>query len=228
MKTYFKAILLIFLVSLGHIVLAQDAVIIEDGNFVRGTVQGTDFETVRILLDDKTVAEYKAKDIKEFLWNGETYISKPIVFKKKMEFRFFRMEEMGAVNLYSMGNTAVEEAPEKRVKVRPSIGVGLGSGGYGGVGLGGGITFGGGGRRESNSKGVKKGKVAYFIERLGTGPLQEIPLDGSSENKTEQIKAILLQKLSNDEDLAERIKETDSFDAKNVLAFVTAYNAMHK
>ena len=84
-----------------------------------------------------------------------------------MEFRFFKVEEMGTVNLYSMGNTSVEETPEKRVKVRPSIGVGLGSGGYGGVGLGGGITFGGGGgRREGNTKGVKKGKAVYYHRKV--------------------------------------------------------------
>jgi hypothetical protein len=229
MKLYLQAILLVFLVLLGSTTFAQDAVIIEDGNFVRGTVQGTDFATVRILLDDKTVADYKAKDIKEFLWNGDAYISKPVVLKKKMEFRFFKVEELGAVNLYSMGNTSVEETPEKRVKVRPSIGVGLGSGGYGGFGLGGGITFGGGGgRRDGSKQSGKNGRAVYYIEKPGTGPLQEIPLDGTSAGKTEQVKTILLQKLTNDEDLAERIKATESFDAKSVQAFVSAYNAMHK
>ncbi|MDB5019203.1 MAG: hypothetical protein JWQ28_330, partial [Pedobacter sp.] len=30
------------------------------------------------------------------------------------------------------------------------------------------------------------------------------------------------------EDLAERIKDTDKFDAKSVAAYVKAYNLMHK
>jgi len=227
MKLHLKVLLFVFLLLPASIAFAQDAIIIADGNFVRGTVQGTDFETVRLVKDDKTVADYKAKDIKEFLWNGDTYVSKPVVLKKKMEHRFFKVEEMGAVNLYSMGNISVEEVPEKRVKVRPSIGVGLGSGGYSGVGVGGGITFGGGGRREG-SKNVKNRSAVYYIEKLGTGPLQAIPLDGNTESKTEQVKTILLQKLTNDEDLAERIKATESFDAKSVQAFVRAYNAMHQ
>jgi len=227
MKLYLKVLLFVFLLLPGSTIFAQDAVIISDGNFVRGTVQGTDFETVRLVKDDKTIAEYKAKDIKEFLWNGDSYMSKPVVVKKKMEHRFFKVEELGAVNLYSMGITSVEEVPEKRVKVRPSIGVGLGSGGYGGVGVGGGITFGGGRGRDGGK--VRKNRAAvYYIEKLGTGPLQAIPLDGNSESKTEQVKTILLQKLTNDEDLAERIKATESFDAKSVQAYVSAYNAMHK
>jgi hypothetical protein len=227
MKLYQSALLFVFLVLLGSTAVAQDAVIISDGNFVRGTIQGTDFATVSLRLPNQSVEAYNAKDIKEFLWNGDTYVSKPVVLKKKMEFRFFKVEELGAVNLYSMGNTSVDPAPEKRVKVRPSIGLGVGSGGYGGVGLGGGITF-GGGRGNGNRKKGNSRSAVYFIEKLGTGPLQEIPLDGSSANKTEQVKTILLQKLSNDEDLAERIKATESFDAKNVQAFVSAYNAMHK
>jgi hypothetical protein len=228
MKLYLKAISFVFLLLPGSAAFAQDAVIIADGNFVRGTVQGTDFETVRLLKDDKTVADYKAKDIKEFLWNGDTFVSKPVVLKKKMEHRFFKVEELGAVNLYSMGNTSVEEAPEKRVRVRPSIGVGLGSGGYGGVGFGGGITIGGGGGRREGGKNGKNRRAEYYIEKLGTGSLQAIPLDGNSEGKTEQVKTILLQKLTNDEDLAERIKATESFDAKSVQAFVSAYNAMRE
>ena len=227
MKLYLYTLLFAFFTLLGGTAAAQDAVIIEDGNFVRGTIQGTDLATVRIMLDDKTVADYKAKDIKEFLWNGDTYVSKPIIFKKRMEHRFFKVEELGAVNLYSLGATSEAAAPEKRVKVRPSIGVGLGSGGYGGVGLGGGITI-GGGRRDGDNPRRSKRSAVYYIEKPGTGPLQAISLDGNSANKTEQVKVILLQKLNNDEDLAERIKATESFDTKNVQAFVNAYNAMQK
>ena len=78
---------------------AQDAVVIASGDFVRGTIQGTNFSTVILKNDDETLVQYKASDIKEFLWNGETYVSKPIVIKKKMEHRFFKIIEQGAVNL---------------------------------------------------------------------------------------------------------------------------------
>lgn len=212
---------------LSNAAIAQDAVIIADGNFVRGTIQGTDFTTVNLLADNKIVV-YQAKDIKEFLWNGNTFVSKPIVVKKQMEYRFFKVEELGAVNLYSMGNISTEAAPEKRVRVSPSFGVGLGSGGYGGAGIGGGISIGGGGGRNSRKQKSANRNAVYYIEKLGTGPLQEIPLDGNTANKTELVKTILLQKLSGDEDLSERIKATDSFDAKNIQAFVNAYNAMQQ
>ncbi len=227
MKLYHKFLLFVFTMLITGIAHAQDAVIIEDGNFIRGTIKGTDFSTVQLLRDDQTLVLYKAKDIKEFLWNGDTFVSKPVVIKKKMEFRFFKIEEHGMVNLYSIGNITTEESQEKSVRVRPSIGVGLGSGGYGGVGFGGGISI-GGGRRNHNGKGRGNKKATYYLERLGTGPLLELPLDGTSSAKTDQVKAILLQKLNNDDDLAERIKTTDRFDAKNVQAFVSAYNAMHK
>jgi hypothetical protein len=227
MKLYQKFLLFIFTLFTAGMASAQDAVIIEDGNFVRGTIKGTDFATVQLLKDDQTLELYKAKDIKEFLWNGETFVSKPVVIKKKMEYRFFKIEEHGAVTLYSMGNLSTEEPQEKRVRVRPSIGVGLGSGGYGGVGFGGGITI-GGGRRDNDGPSRNNRKVSYYLDRPGTGPMQEIPLDGSSTAKTEQVKAILLQKLTKDNDLAERIKATESFDAKSVQAYVAAYNAMHK
>ncbi len=133
----------------GKTAAAQDAVTISDGNFVRGTVKATDFATVYLMNDDKTVTEYKAKDIQSFLWNGDTYVSKPIVFKKNMEFRFFKVIELGAVNLYSLGgDTGIEQAqPREKTRIRPSIGIGMGTGGFGGVGVGGGITFGGGRRQ---------------------------------------------------------------------------------
>ncbi|PYF75701.1 hypothetical protein [Pedobacter nutrimenti] len=229
MKSVKLYLLFFFLICFIRPVSAQDAVIIEDGNFVRGTIQGTDFSTVQIRLDDQSVAAYKAKDIKEFLWNGNTYVSKPVVIKKRMEIRFFKAEELGTVNLYSMGEDASAEATEPtRSRVRPAVGLGLGTGGYGsGVGVGGGLSF-DLGRRQGNSSRKGSGKAIYYIERPGAGPIQALPLDGGSDAKTSQIKAILLQKLSNDEDLAERINATESFDAKSIKAYVNAYNAMHK
>jgi hypothetical protein len=209
---------------------AQDVVVISEGNFVRGTIQGTDYSNVAIKQEDAAVALYKAKDIKEFLWNGETYVSKPIVVKKKMEHRFFKLIEHGAVNLYSIGGSAGTEQPEpKRTKVRPSFGVGGGTGGFGGLGGGVSISLGGGRSRGEEGKVAKERPTGYFIERFGTGPMLEIPVEGgNSNNKTQHIKNVLLQKLTNDEDLAERIKATESFDAKLIRAFVSAYNGMNK
>ena len=215
----------------GGTAVAQDAVTISDGNYVRGTVKGTNYSTVALLKDDQSIVQYFAKDIKEFVWNGETYVSKPIVLKKKMEYRFFKLEAYGAVNLYSFGgmSNAMDEPQPRRSRIRPSVGIGAGSGGFGGVGVGGGITFGGGGRSSQEPVSKNRPPSAYFIEKYGTGPMQELPVEGgNSEGKNQQIKNVLLQKLSNDEDLAERIKATESFDAKLIKAFVTAYNEMHK
>lgn len=208
---------------------AQDAVVISDGNFVRGTIQATDFSTVILKNEDETISQYKAKDIKEFLWNGETYVSKPIVIKKRMEHRFFRIIERGTVNLYSIGGNATAEIPQaKRPKIRPSVGIGGGTGGFGGVGGGVGITLGGGRNRDDNQP-KQAGPTGYFLERIGTGPMVEIPVNaGNSDSKNQLIKNALLQKMTNDEDLSERIKATESFDAKLIKAFVAAYNEMHK
>lgn len=211
-------------------VKAQDAVVISDGNFVRGTIIGMDFTTVTLKNDDDgTVSAFKAKDIKEFLWNGDTYVSKPIVIKKRMELGFFKLIERGAVNLYSVGdNSAIEVAEPRRARIRPSIGIGGGTGGFGGVGGGVGITIGGGRNREEGQARQRR-PATYFLERFGTGPMVELPVTaGNSDNKHELIKNALLQKLSNDEDLAERIKATETFDAKLIRAFVAAYNEMRK
>lgn len=205
---------------------AQDAVVIDSGNFVRGTIKGTNYSTVILVNDDKTITEYKAKDIKEFLWNGETFVSKPFVSGKKMEIRFFKVIELGAVNLYSMGGSAGATEPRPaKTKIRPSFGLGMGTGGYGGLGMGGGITIGGG--RRDEDQGPRFRPAVYYIEKLGTGPIQPVAVDGRNSD-TNSTKSILLSKLTNDEDLAERIKSTEVFDAKNIKAFISAYNAMHK
>ena len=209
---------------------AQDAIVISDGNFVRGTITGMDFTTVILKNDDDgSLSPYKAKDIKEFLWNGDTYVSKPIVVKKRMELGFFKRIEQGTVNLYSVGGNSAVEVPEpKKARIRPSIGIGGGAGGFGGVGGGVGISL-GGGRNRADSQPRQAGPTAYFLERFGTGPMVELPVNaGNSDNKNQLIKNALLQKLSNDEDLAERIKATETFDPKLIRAFVAAYNEMHK
>lgn len=219
-----KAFKILFIILLASTKLfAQDAILISEGNFVRGVIKGTNFISVAIQEDDQTIKEYQAKDIQSFVWNGETFASKPIVVKKKMEFRFFKVLETGTVNLYSFGDKSeTPQTPQPRVKVRPSIGLGMGTGGFGG-GLGGGITIGSGRRNDEPVNTGVRGKVSYFIEKPGTGPIQEVNLDN-----TNAVKTILLQKLSNDEDLAESIKATEGFDPKNLAAYVKAYNSSGK
>lgn len=82
---------------------AQDVVVIDSDNYIRGTIKNTDYASVMILKDDATPVIYKANDIQEFMWNGEAYISKRILIKKKMESRFFKALELGTVNLYAIG-----------------------------------------------------------------------------------------------------------------------------
>lgn len=201
---------------------AQDAVLISEGNFVRGIIKGTNYSMVALQQEDQTIVQYQAKDIVSFVWNGETYMSKPILVKKKLEIRFFKLIESGVVNLYSLGDKKVTEQPQQaRVKVRPTFGVGVGSGGFGG-GLGGGISIGGGGGRRYTEtvSNPTNGKVFYFIEKPGSGPMQEIALENINALKT-----VLLQKLTDDEDLAERIKGSESFTDLNLIAFIKSYNA---
>lgn len=205
-------------------VKAQDAILISEGNFVRGVIKGTNYSSVAIEKDDQTVVQFLAKDIESFIWNGETYVSKPIIVKKRAESRFFRLLESGVVNLYAIGNKAVTtQVVQPRVKVRPTFGVGLGSGGGVG-GVGGGISIGRGNTGTTDKQvDYGSGKVSFFIEKPGTGPMQEISLEN-----TAALKSLLLQKLNNDEDLAERIKATDSFNDKILVAFIKAYNEMKK
>lgn len=228
MRTIKTFTTVMFLLIAGIGLKAQDIVVIAPDNFLRGTIQATDYTNVVLTKEDESVVQYRATDIQEFVWNGETYVSKPILIKKKMEHRFFKILEQGAVNLYAIGGSTGVDVPEpKRRRITPSIGIGAGSGGFGGVGFGGGISIGGGRRQEAPVKRVMPS--TFFIEKVGTGPMSELPVEGgNSEGKTQHIKNVLLQKLSNDEDLAERIKATESFDGKLIRAFVTAYNAVHK
>ncbi len=169
--------------------------------------------------------QFQGKDIESFVWYGETYVSKPFLVKKILEIRFFKLIESGIVNLYTFGDKKVTEQPQQaRVKVRPTFGVGMGSGGFGG-GLGGGISIGGGGNRRDveTVANPTNGKVFYYIEKPGTGPMQEAPLENTSALKT-----VLLQKLTNDDDLTERIKMSEGFTDLNLIAFIRAYNAGRK
>lgn len=175
---------------------------------------------------------FKAKDIKEFMWNGETYISKPFVVKKDMEYRFFKAVELGTVNLYTIGGKVqVEEPVQKKGRFRPSIGIGTGGGGFGGMGMGGGISIGGGGggRVQDSAQPRVLIPTTYYIERIGTGPLVEIFAEnGDQAARVPTVKGILLQKLNNDEELAEQIKAASSFDGKSLTALISTYNSRKK
>ncbi|QNK61183.1 hypothetical protein H7F33_11425 [Pedobacter sp. PAMC26386] len=204
---------------------AQDAVVIDTGNFVRGTIQGTDFLTVGLKKDDGTVEKYNAKDIKEFLWNGETFVSKPFVTNKKTDYRFFKLVETGALNLYSMGGNTGVEKPKRRVHFSPSIGLGIGTGGYSGVGIGGGVSF--GGRGDDDDRPRRERRALYYIEKPGTGEMLEITPDNSDTN-TQYIKNTLIEKMSDDKDLTERIKGIEYFDVKSIVSLVKNYNSVHQ
>ncbi len=225
MKLINLLLVMVFFILASTSSKAQDAILISEGNFVRGLIKGTNYSTVVMQQDDQTMVQYEAKDIESFVWNGETYVSKPILVKKKAENRFFKLIESGSVNLYSFGDKKISEQPQQaRVKVRPTFGVGMGTGGFGG-GLGGGISIGGGGNRRNSDPiaSTTNGKVFYYIEKPGSGPMQEVVL-----TNTTAVKSLLLQKLTNDDDLGERIKASEEFTDLNLIAFVKAYNAGKK
>jgi hypothetical protein len=214
--------ILLFILLFAPKIHAQDAVIISSGNFVRGTVQGTNFEVVAILENDKSLKQYLAKDVESFLWNGQMYASKPIVINNKMEFKFFKELEIGLINLYSFGEKASIDKPivPQRTKIKPTFGIGIGSGGFGN-GLGGGINIGGGGQRnEERQSIVPKQKISFFLEKPGTGPMQEINFAN-----TAAIKNILLQKMESNPQLAQKIRDTERFDAQLVMSLIQTYNS---
>lgn len=223
MKVFYR--LLVILLVFSTNLFAQDAVLISEGDFVRGEIKGTNYESVFIQLEEQGLKEYRAKDIQSFLWNGDTYVSKPFIVGKKATVKFFKLIEGGKVNLYSVGGTSgVEEPVQPRVKARPTFGVGMGTGGGMGGGLGGGVSINLGGNRgggERPAGAPPKAKVFYFIEKPGTGPMQEIAADGS---RTSATKNLLLAKLIGDEGLTESIKATEIFDDKVLIALVKSYN----
>lgn len=208
-----------------HSISAQDIVVIKDGDFVRGTIKATNFSTVVLKNDDESIVQYEAKKIKEFIWNGETYVAKPILIGKNLEFRFFRLLEQGTVNLYAIGgNTMAEEPrPKRSSKVRPSFSVGGGTGGLGG-GIGGRISI-GGGRNSPAEQPKRVTPTTYFIEKPGTGPLMEVPAEGpDAPGKTQHIKNVLLQKMNNDSDISTRINAAELFNPALLRQMVIDYN----
>ncbi|MCX2573519.1 hypothetical protein [Pedobacter sandarakinus] len=225
-----KISLLIFLFLFSSkLIVAQDFIVKNNDDVIRGTIKGTDYFSVFISANDETDVILQAKDVKNFFWNGNSYLSKGFAKGKNFEYRFVKVLEMGAVNLYAFGGgTLMPPVKEKKVKFRPSIGIGTGTGGFGGMGMGGGISI-GGGRNTGAEQPVGAPAVRYFIEKPGTGPLQEIPIKAiTAEDKKETVKSILMQKMNDQPAIKAKLETSTAFDTKDVIALVQAYNEVKK
>jgi len=205
---------------------AQDFIVKNNDDVIRGTIKGTDYFSVFISEDDKNDVVLSAKDVKSFFWNGESFVSKGFINNKNFEDRFVKVIELGTVNLYAFGGgTLVPVKAEKKVKFRPSIGIGAGSGGYSGMGMGGGISIGGGSRNDMPEKPAGAPAVKYFIEKPGTGPMQEIPIRAiTDEDKKASVKAILLQKLGDRAEFKLKVETLQDLNSREVIQLVKAYN----
>ena len=218
----------IFFLSVNS-VSAQDVIVKNSDEVIRGTIKGTDYFSVYISANDEADVILPAKDIKNFFWNGNSFVSKGFANGKNFEYRFVKVIELGAVNLYSFGGgTLVPAVKEKKVKFRPSVGIGTGTGGFGGMGMGGGISI-GGGRNSAPERPAGAPVVRYFIEKPGTGPLQEVPMKAlTDEDKKVNVKNILLQKMSDQPNLKNKIESTSEFNSRDVIELVKEYNSTKK
>lgn len=204
---------------------AQDFIVKNNDDVIRGTIKGTDYFSVFISANDEADVILLAKDVKNFFWNGNSYISKGFANKKNFEYRFVKVIEMGTVNLYSFGGgTLVPIKKEKNVRFRPSVGIGTGTGGFGGMGMGGGISI-GGGRNNAPEPPVGAPAVRYFIEKPGTGPLQEIPIKAITEDARKiEVRSILLQKLADQPSIRAKIEANTTLNSKDVIDLIREYN----
>jgi hypothetical protein len=208
---------------------AQDFIVKNNDDVIRGTIKGTDYFSVFISANDEADVILPAKDVKNFFWNGNSFMSKGFANGRNFEYRFVKVIEMGTVNLYSFGGgTLVPEVKEKKVKFRPSIGIGTGTGGYGGMGMGGGISI-GGGRNSAPERPAGAPVVRYFIEKPGAGPLQELPMKAiTEETKKAEVKNILLQKMGDQPALKAKVEAGTDFNSRDVIEWVKEYNATKK
>jgi hypothetical protein len=208
---------------------AQDFIVKNNDDVIRGTIKGTDYFSVFISANDEADVILPAKDVKNFFWNGNSFVSKGFANGRNFEYRFVKVIEMGTVNLYSFGGgTLVPEVKEKKVKFRPSIGIGTGTGGYGGMGMGGGISI-GGGRNSAPERPAGAPVVRYFIEKPGAGPLQELPMKAiTEETKKAEVKNILLQKMGDQPALKAKVEAGTDFNSRDVIEWVKEYNATKK
>jgi len=218
----------LFLLTLNQL-SAQDFIVKNNDDVIRGTIKGTDYFSVFISANDEADVILPAKDVKNFFWNGDSFVSKGFANGRNFEYRFVKVIEMGTVNLYSFGGgTLVPAVKEKKVKFRPSIGIGTGTGGYGGMGMGGGISI-GGGRNAAPERPAGAPVVRYFIEKPGAGPLQEVPMKAITEDtKKTEVKNILLQKMGDQPTLRAKVEAGTDFNSRDVIEWVKEYNATKK
>ena len=218
----------LFLLTLNQL-SAQDFIVKNNDDVIRGTIKGTDYFSVFISANDEADVILPAKDVKNFFWNGDSFLSKGFANGRNFEYRFVKVIEMGTVNLYSFGGgTLVPAVKEKKVKFRPSIGIGTGTGGYGGMGMGGGISI-GSGRNTAPERPAGAPVVRYFIEKPGAGPLQEVPMKAITEDtKKTEVKNILLQKIGDQPALKAKVEAGTDFNSRDVIEWVKEYNAIKK
>ncbi|MDQ0969115.1 hypothetical protein QFZ20_004518 [Flavobacterium sp. W4I14] len=218
----------LFLLTLNQL-SAQDFIVKNNDDVIRGTIKGTDYFSVFISANDEADVILPAKDVKNFFWNGDSFVSKGFANGRYFEYRFVKVIEMGTVNLYSFGGgTLVPAVKEKKVKFRPSIGIGTGTGGYGGMGMGGGISI-GSGRNTAPERPAGAPVIRYFIEKPGAGPLQEVPMKAITEDtKKAEVKNILLQKMGDQPALKAKVEAGTDFNSRDVIEWVKEYNATKK
>ena len=222
-----KFILSAFFVLTAFVKLsAQDFVVKNNDEVIRGTIKGTDYYSVYISENDEKDVFLLAKDVKNFFWNGNSFLSKGFANGKNFEYRFVKVIEMGTVNLYAFGGGMLTpQVKQKKVRFSPSVGIGTGTGGFGGMGMGGGISI-GGGRNSAPEPPAGAPVVRYFIEKPGTGPLQEVPMKAiTDEDKKSGIKAILIQKLGDKPAVKATIESSTEFNSRDVINLVKAYNS---
>ena len=225
MKFLFSISVLLFIINS---VSAQDFIVKNNDDVIRGTIKGTDYFSVLISANDEADVILPARDVKNFFWNGNSYLSKGFATGKNLEYRFVKLIEMGKVNLYSFGGEKLMPVQkQKKVRFSPSIGIGTGTGGYGGMGLGGGVSIGGGRNMPERPAGAPI--IRYFIEKPGAGPLQEIPIKAiTDDSRKAEVKTILLQKLGDKPGLKEMVEANTALNTKEVTEFVKAYNESNK
>lgn len=211
-----------------QIVSAQDFIVKNNDDVIRGTIKGTDYFSVFISANDEADVILPARDVKNFFWNGNSYLSKGFATGKNLEYRFVKVIEIGKVNLYSFGGEKLMPVQkQKKVRFSPSIGIGTGTGGYGGMGLGGGVSIGGGRNMPERPAGAPV--IRYFIEKPGAGPLQEIPIKAITDDfRKAEVKTILLQKLGDEPGLKQLVEANTALNTKEVAELVRTYNEANK
>ncbi|WP_316830469.1 hypothetical protein [Pedobacter aquatilis] len=212
-----------------NVVSAQDFIVKNNDDVIRGTIKGTDYFSVFISANDEADVILPAKDVKNFFWNGNSYLSKGFATGKNLEYRFVKIIEFGKVNLYAFGGERLMPVQkEKKVRFSPSIGIGTGTGSYGGMGMGGGISI-GGGRSNAPERPAGTPVIRYFIEKTGAGPLQEIPIKAITEEaKKAEVKTILLQKLGDEPNVKAQVEANTALNTKDVAELVRTYNEVKK